>query len=79
MVEVRSKVQPAYLVQKTLPLKVLVAACLTDEEVIIHNVPLISDFKIMVDIIKELGGDDKLIDHTCVVRIKWNSRRRKFL
>ena len=36
---------------KNVALKALVAACLTDEEVIIENVPLISDVFVMTDII----------------------------
>ena len=44
---------------KNVALKVLVAACLTDEEVIVENVPLISDFLVMADIIKHLGGEVK--------------------
>lgn len=42
---------------KNAALKALVAACLTDEKVVIKNIPLISDFFVMVDIMKELGAD----------------------
>ncbi|MDP2637868.1 MAG: UDP-N-acetylglucosamine 1-carboxyvinyltransferase [Candidatus Levybacteria bacterium] len=55
---------------KNVALKALVAACLTDEEVIIHNVPLISDFKVMVAIIAELGGKVKIKGHTAYVQMK---------
>lgn len=55
---------------KNVALKALVAACLTDEEVIIENVPLISDFMVMVNIIGELGGKVAIKDHTAYVRIK---------
>lgn len=55
---------------KNVALKALVAACLTDEEVIIENIPLISDFMVMVDIIQELGGKVRIKDHTAVVRMK---------
>ncbi len=55
---------------KNAALKALVAACLTDEEVIIHNVPLISDFFEMIEIIKGLGGTIVLQDHTVHVRMK---------
>ena len=55
---------------KNVALKALIAACLTDEEIVIHNVPLISDFFIMVDIIRELGGTITLTDHTVSIRIK---------
>lgn len=54
---------------KNVALKMLVAACLTDEEVIIHNVPLISDVYVMVEIIKELGGDVIVSDHTARIKI----------
>ncbi|MCL5435243.1 MAG: UDP-N-acetylglucosamine 1-carboxyvinyltransferase [Patescibacteria group bacterium] len=55
---------------KNVALKVLVAACLTDEEVVIENVPLISDFLIMADIIKELGGKVEIRDHEVSVRVE---------
>lgn len=55
---------------KNVALKTLVAACLTDEEVIIKNIPLISDFRVMLAIIKELGGKVKIEDHTVYVRMK---------
>jgi UDP-N-acetylglucosamine 1-carboxyvinyltransferase len=59
---------------KNVALKAIVAACLTDEEVVIHNVPHISDFKIMTDIIKNLGGTVHISDHTAKVRME-NFRR----
>lgn len=55
---------------KNVVLKALVAACLTDEEVIIENIPFISDLLIMIDIIKHLGGDVRFGDHRLSVRIK---------
>ena len=55
---------------KNVALKALVAACLTDEEVIIRNVPLISDFMVMVAIIKELGGKVKIIDHVAHIHVR---------
>lgn len=54
---------------KNVALKALIAACLTDEEILIHNVPLISDFFTMVDIIEELGGKVVLKDHTVSVKV----------
>ncbi len=54
---------------KNVALKALVAACLTDEEVVIENIPHISDFFTMVDIIKHLGGSVGIEDHTAIVRI----------
>jgi UDP-N-acetylglucosamine 1-carboxyvinyltransferase len=55
---------------KNVVLKMLVAACLTDEEIIIHNVPIISDVTVMIDIIRELGGSVSIEDHTLRVRMK---------
>ena len=55
---------------KNVALKALVAACLTDEKVIIRNVPLISDFMVMVAIIRELGGEVKIEDHIATVQMK---------
>jgi len=55
---------------KNVALKTLVAACLTDEEVVIKNIPLISDFMVMVAIIRELGGEVKIEDHTVYIRMK---------
>lgn len=55
---------------KNVALKAMVAACLTDDEVIIENIPLISDFMVMADIIEDLGGKVKIRDHTAVVEIK---------
>ena len=55
---------------KNVALKVLVAACLTDEEVTVKNVPLISDFLIMAEIIRELGGDVSINDHSVTIRMQ---------
>jgi len=55
---------------KNVALKALIAACLTDEPVTIHNVPMISDFFIMVEIIKDLGGEVTIKDHTAVIHVK---------
>lgn len=55
---------------KNVVLKALVAACLTDEEVTITNIPLISDVFVMIDIIKDLGGDVSVEGHTAKVRMK---------
>jgi UDP-N-acetylglucosamine 1-carboxyvinyltransferase len=55
---------------KNVALKAMVAACLTDQEVIINNVPLISDFMVMVEIIKELGGEVRMVGHTAYIHVK---------
>ena len=55
---------------KNVALKALVAACLTEEEVIIENIPLISDVLVMTDVIKELGGDVDFRDHVISIKLK---------
>lgn len=55
---------------KNVALKVLVAACLTEDKVVIKNIPLISDFMVMVAIIKELGGEVRIESHTAYVQMK---------
>lgn len=55
---------------KNVALKALVAACLTEETVTINNIPLISDFFVMADIIKELGGTVVIDDHSATVVLK---------
>ena len=55
---------------KNAALKALVAACMTDEVVKIHNVPLIADVFVMVDIIKELGGKVTISGHTVTIHMK---------
>ncbi len=55
---------------KNVALKTLIAACLTQEEITIHNVPLISDFYTMLEIIRELGGKIKLKEHTLHIQMK---------
>ncbi len=55
---------------KNVALKALVASCLTDEVVVIENVPLISDLHIMIDIIKDLGGEVEIDGHAVTVQMK---------
>lgn len=55
---------------KNVALKALVAACLTDEEVTIKNIPLISDFMVMVAIIRELGGKAEISNHSITIQMK---------
>jgi len=54
---------------KNVALKALVAACLTSDGVTIHNVPLISDFFVMVGIMKELGAEISITDHTVIIKM----------
>ena len=55
---------------KNAALKVLVAACLTEEKVTIHNVPMIADVYVMLDIIKELGGTVEIDEHSVMIQMK---------
>lgn len=55
---------------KNVVTKALIASCLTDEEVVLENVPLISDFLIMVDLIKAIGGQVTLDGHTVRIQVK---------
>lgn len=55
---------------KNVALKLMVAACLTDETVVIENVPLISDLLVMSDIIMQLGGKMNFNDHSVTIHIK---------
>lgn len=55
---------------KNVALKTLVAACLTSEEVIIENIPLISDFFVMAQIIREIGGKVVIRGHQARIQVK---------
>ncbi len=55
---------------KNVALKALVAACLTDQEVIIQNIPLIADFFVMVEIMKKLGAHISIHDNTVTIQVK---------
>ena len=55
---------------KNVALKALVAACLTSEKITLHNVPLISDVLVMIDIIKALGGTVEISGHSVVVEMR---------
>jgi UDP-N-acetylglucosamine 1-carboxyvinyltransferase len=54
---------------KNVVLKAMVAACLTKEEVVIENIPLISDVYVMSDTIKQLGGKVSFLDHKLVIKM----------
>jgi UDP-N-acetylglucosamine 1-carboxyvinyltransferase len=64
------KGEVSILGSKNVALKILVAACLTSDEVIVKNVPLISDFMVMTEIIRNLGGEVKLNDHSVSIRLE---------
>ncbi len=53
---------------KNVALKAIVASLLTDEELIIHNVPEIADVLSMLELLKNLGVSVSFVDHT--VRIQ---------
>lgn len=55
---------------KNVALKLMVAACLTEEEVVIENIPLISDLMVMADIISQLGGKVRFTGHTVSIEMK---------
>lgn len=55
---------------KNVALKALVAACLTEEKVVIENIPLISDFIIMSDIIRGFGGVVEIKDHEAIIQME---------
>ncbi len=55
---------------KNVALKLMVAACLTKEEVIIENIPLISDLMIMSEIIEQLGGKVEFKGHTVHIKME---------
>lgn len=55
---------------KNVALKALVAASLTSEEVVIENLPRLSDVFIMAKIIKELGGKISIRGHKAVIRVE---------
>lgn len=54
---------------KNVVTKALIASCLTSEEVVLENVPLISDFFIMLDLISAIGGEVRLEGHKVTIRV----------
>jgi len=55
---------------KNVALKTLVAACMTKEQVVLHNVPNLLDVQVMMDIIREIGGDVTYDNHTVTIQMK---------
>ena len=55
---------------KNVALKTIVAACLTNEKVVIKNIPIISDLLVMTEIVDELGGEIDINDHTLTIQMK---------
>jgi UDP-N-acetylglucosamine 1-carboxyvinyltransferase len=55
---------------KNVALKVLVAALLTDEKLVIHNLPLLRDVFSMLDVLESLGVAHTLVGHTLTIQHK---------
>ncbi len=55
---------------KNVVLKAIVAACLTDEEVILENVPQISDVYYMVEMVRDFGGEVDQTGNTLKIRVE---------
>ncbi|MBN2162854.1 MAG: UDP-N-acetylglucosamine 1-carboxyvinyltransferase, partial [Pontiellaceae bacterium] len=55
---------------KNAVLPMLAACVLTDEPVILHNVPLINDVKVMLELLESIGVDVLLNDHTVTLCAK---------
>lgn len=54
---------------KNVAVKAIVAACLTTDPVVIHNVPLIADVEIVLDLVRGIGGEVTHSDHTITINI----------
>ena len=55
---------------KNVALKAIVAACLTNEKVILENVPEISDVHYMLEMVKDFGGKVEEDDGTVSIEVK---------
>ena len=55
---------------KNVALKAFASAILTDEEVVIHNVPLIADVHCMLDVLTSLGIKVDINGHTVRIQSK---------
>ncbi len=55
---------------KNVVTKAVIAACLTDEPVILRNVPEISDFEALLGIIESIGGTVERTDGTVKIQVK---------
>ncbi len=55
---------------KNVVTKAVIAACLTDEPVILRNVPEISDFEALLGIIESIGGTVERADGTVKIQVK---------
>lgn len=50
--------------------KAIVAACLTSEEVVFENIPLISDLYVALEVAERLGATTSITDHTLKIQYK---------
>jgi UDP-N-acetylglucosamine 1-carboxyvinyltransferase len=55
---------------KNVALKVLVASLLTDDELTIHNLPLLRDVYFMLEVLEGLGVSHTITDHTVTIQNK---------
>jgi UDP-N-acetylglucosamine 1-carboxyvinyltransferase len=55
---------------KNVVLPAIIAACLSGETVEIKNVPLIADFYVMLELVKEIGGTVTLSGHTVKIKVE---------
>lgn len=53
---------------KNVALKALVASLLTDEEIIVHNIPRISDVSYMLEVLQGLGVTARVTEHTVWIK-----------
>jgi len=53
---------------KNVALKILIASLLTDEEIVIHNVPRLRDVLSLIDVLHSLGVTAKVDEHTVRIR-----------
>src|SRR5260221_8821090 len=53
---------------KNVALKSFVVSLLTDEEIVIHNVPLIRDVFLMLEVLGHLGVETRVHDHSVSIK-----------
>lgn len=53
---------------KNVAMKVVMAGLLTDEPIVIHNIPLISSVLGTLDIVRPLGVNIEITDHSCIIK-----------
>ncbi len=53
---------------KNVALKIFIASLLTDDQIVLHNVPLIRDVRALLDILESLGVHNTINDHTITIK-----------